>query len=83
MKPAHEFRYRGNPGSPRQAAFCEILSKAAAALGSRTVPVDFTLPNGQRVYLDRGCIAMAVASGFLRPLENNERGVVSSVTLVA
>lgn len=65
----------------RQGVFYRNLIRMAEAVGGRTIPVDFDLPTGERLYLDRGCVKIAELAGFIRPLEDDEGGVVSEITL--
>lgn len=75
--------YRDLPArlTPRQAVFYRNLVRLAETLQSDQVPVDFELPNGDRVYLDHGCVKIAEHSGFIAPLRNGPGGVVETIQL--
>ena len=65
----------------RQGVFYRNLIRIAVAIEGREIPVDFELPNGRRMYLDRGCIKIAEHAGFIDTLENGANGVVESIRL--
>ncbi len=53
----------------------------ARHLNSNFIPVDFSTPDRGALYLDRGCVKIAVHAGFLKPLKHDDSGVVSEVEL--
>lgn len=65
----------------RQAVFYRNLIRIAEAVGSAEIPVDFNLPTGERLHLDRGCMKIAELAGFIEPLRDDSEGVVSSIRL--
>jgi len=65
----------------RQAVFYRNLIRIAEAVGGGNLPVDFFLPSGEHMYLDRGCIRIAELGGFVKPLHDDDAGVVSSIEL--
>jgi hypothetical protein len=67
--------------TPRQAAFYRNLIRIAAELGSEDIPVEFELPNGHAVYLDRGCIKIAEHAGFIELLRDGASGNVETIRL--
>ena len=75
--------YRDEPArlTERQAVFYRNLIRIAVATGMREIPVDFELPDGRRVFLDRGCIKIAEHAGFISSLSNGASGVVDSIYL--
>jgi hypothetical protein len=80
-RPAAEFRDEAADLSARQAVFYRNLIRIAEATGAGDLPVDFEHVDGQRLYLDRGCIKIAEHSGFILPLENGPDGVVDAIRL--
>lgn len=74
--------YQDEPAqlTARQAVFLRNLVRFAEAINTGDIPVDFTV-GGAHLYLDRGCVKMAVHSGFLQELVNGPEGVVESVRL--
>jgi hypothetical protein len=79
-KPVSEFQDRPARLTPRQAVFCRNLITLAVATNNE-IPVDFEFPNGQSVYLDRGCIKIAERAGFIERLANGDSGAVESIRL--
>jgi hypothetical protein len=75
--------YKDKPArlTDRQMVFYVNLMRMARALDSSTLPVDFTHANGNRMFMDHGCIKIAVHAGFLRPLVDDASGIVSTVEL--
>ena len=67
--------------TPRQGVFYRNLVRIAEAVGNGQIPVDFSVPSGERLYLDRGCIRIAELAGFIAPLRDDENGVVSMIML--
>lgn len=67
--------------TPRQANFYENLIQIALAMDSDVIPVDFTVPGGDQMYLDHGCIKIAEHAGFICRLENDAAGLVGSIRL--
>jgi hypothetical protein len=80
-QPAELFRDLPASLTPRQAVFYRNLIRIALAGGSNRIPVDFQLANGERLFLDKGCVKIAEHAGFIRPLENNASGVVEHIVL--
>jgi len=75
--------YNDAPASltERQALFYRNLMEIARQLASNYIPVDFSTPGQGALYLDRGCIKIAVHAGFLKPLKHDSDGFVSEVEL--
>lgn len=67
--------------TPRQGVFYRNLIRIAEVSGTAAVPVDFLLPSGEHLYLDRGCVKIAELAGFIRSLRDDDDGVVSYVEL--
>ncbi|HEX4693367.1 hypothetical protein [Sphingomonas sp.] len=65
----------------RQSLFYRNLMQIAQQLNSNYIPVDFSTPSQGQLFLDRGCVKIAVHAGFLKPLKHDEDGVVSEVEL--
>ena len=65
----------------RQALFYRNLMQLAQGLKSNILPVDFETPKNGKLYLDRGCIKIAVHAAFVLPLVNDADGKVSTVEL--
>lgn len=80
-KPASLFVDEPATLSRRQSAFYINLIRMACSLKSPRIPVDFHTADGQHFYLDRGCIKIAEHAGFIRPLADNEAGVVEHIEL--
>jgi hypothetical protein len=80
-KRAEEFFDEPAQLTARQAVFYRNLIRLAVAVGGPTIPADFELADGRRVYLDRGCMKIAEHAGFVRPLRNGANGVVESIQL--
>src|SRR5690349_10126713 len=78
---ANQFDDKAARLTSRQGVFYRNLIRIAEALDSLDVPVDFELPDGSNLYLDRGCIKIAERAGFIRPLQNDPTGVVSTIRL--
>lgn len=74
--------YQDEPArlTPRQAVFLRNLIQIAEATSSGEIPVDFMIDR-THLFLDRGCVKIAVHAGFLRELVNGPGGVVNSVRL--
>jgi hypothetical protein len=66
----------------RQAVFYRNLIRIAEAMGKGILLVDFHLPSGEHMYLDRGCIRIAELAGFVAQLKDDDAGAVSSIELV-
>lgn len=79
--PAASYRDAAARLTPRQGSFYRNLIRIAEAVGASVIPVDFELPTGERLYLDRGCVKIAELAGFIQPLEDDQNGVLSSITL--
>jgi hypothetical protein len=67
--------------TPRQAVFYRNLIRMAVALQNREIPVDFELPDGRQLYLDRGCIKIAEFAEFIEPIANSPAGTVDRIRL--
>ncbi|MGY4397947.1 hypothetical protein ACVWZA_003144 [Sphingomonas sp. UYAg733] len=67
--------------TPRQALFYRNLMDISQQLESNYIPIDFSAPTQHALFLDRGCVNIAVNAGFLKPLKNDSDGVVSEVEL--
>lgn len=80
-KPAAAFDDAAAGLTPRQAIFYRNLIRIAEAVRGGTIPVDFTLPSGEVLYLDRGCIKISELSGFIAPLTDDESGLVSTISI--
>lgn len=80
-QPASNFNDKPAKLGERQAVFYRNLLRIAVKLGTLEIPVDFELSDGTAVYLDRGCIKIAEHAGFIRPLENDASGTVSTIRL--
>ncbi|MEQ1549292.1 MAG: hypothetical protein ABL918_11700 [Chakrabartia sp.] len=78
---ASEYRDRPARLTPRQALFYRNLIDIAEQLGQIEIPVDFETPSQGHLYLDHGCVKIAVHAGFLSPLANDGDELVSSVRL--
>ena len=68
--------------TPRQAVFYRNLITLALTLGSSKLPVDFHVEGNGDYWMDHGCIKIAEHAGFILPLENEENGLVGSISLV-
>lgn len=79
--PAADFDDSPSRLTARQGVFCRNLIRLAVALENTEVPVDFELPNGNAVMLDRGCIKIAEHAGFIEPLVDARSGTVEVVRL--
>ena len=79
--PAAKFADAAARLTARQAVFYRNLISIAEAVGEGILPVDFLLPSGEHVYLDRGCIRIAELAGFVAPLQDDDAGVVSKIEL--
>lgn len=79
--PAAEFNDRPAQLTPRQGVFYRNLIRMAVALGRSEIPVDFELPGGRRLYLDRGCIKIAEYAEFVEQIENGPTGTVDQIRL--
>ncbi|MGB5948014.1 MAG: hypothetical protein WBG82_01725 [Parvibaculum sp.] len=75
--------YKDAPASLtlRQIVFYKNLMALALALGSTRLPVDFGIEGVGDYWMDHGCIKIAEHAGFIRPLENEEDGLVGSIEL--
>jgi hypothetical protein len=80
-KPAGQFTDRPAKLGHRQAVFYRNLLRLAVARDSLEIPVDFELPDGTAVYLDRGCIKIAEHAGFIEALQDDASGLVSTIRL--
>jgi|SRR6185295_14983330 len=67
--------------TPRQGVFYRNLIRLAVALKSSEIPVDFELPDGSAVFLDRGCVKIAEHAGFIEQLDDSPAGVVERIRL--
>jgi hypothetical protein len=65
----------------RQENFYQNLLRLYRLTGSKHLPVYITDDANNNWRLDRGCIAMAVHDGFLEDLQDNSKGILSTVTL--
>lgn len=75
--------YQDSPAklTERQAVFYRNLIRLAVALDSVEIPVDFELPDGTALFLDRGCVKIAEHAGFIQPLRNGPGGTVDHLRL--
>lgn len=80
-QPAAAFSDKPAKLTERQAVFYRNLIRLAEAVASDQIPLDFEIPNGGRLYLDRGCVKIAEHAGFILPLEDGPDGVVDVLTL--
>lgn len=78
---AAKFNDRPAQLTARQGVFYRNLIRMAVALGSSEVPVDFELPDGRQLYLDRGCIKIAEYAEFIEQIENGPTGTVDRIRL--
>ena len=78
---ARQFRDFAAGLTPRQAVFYRNFIRMAEALQSPEIPVDFELPAGDRLFLDRGCIKIAEHAGFIQTLADDASGTVGTVRL--
>ena len=86
---AHDYQrqsaaaFRDEPArlTDRQAVFYRNLIRIARFLGCSEIPVDFTLADSTRVFLDRGCIKIAAHAGFIEQLADGPSGVVEIIRL--
>ena len=78
---ASEYIYPPRTFTERQENFYQNLLRLYRMTGSRDLPVYITDDDGDNWRLDRGCIAMAVHDGFLDELKDDNKGVLSEVTL--
>lgn len=78
---AEEYIYPKCNFTRRQENFYQNLLQMYQLTGSKTLPVYFQDGNGVKLRMDRGCVAMAVHDGFLRPLKNNGSGELTEVIL--
>jgi hypothetical protein len=78
---AEEYNYPKCNFTKRQANFYQNLLQIYQLTGSKTLPVYFQDGNGNKLRMDRGCVAMAAHDGFILPLENDKNGILSEVTL--
>jgi hypothetical protein len=67
--------------TPRQGVFYRNLIRLAVALESSEIPVDFELPDGSPVFLDRGCIKIAEHAHFIDSIIDGPSGVVDNIRL--
>lgn len=74
--------YQDDPAhlTRRQAVFLRNLIRIVEMTSSDEIPVDFIVGRSH-LYLDRGCVKMAVHAGFLLNLVDGPMGVVDSVRL--
>lgn len=79
--PAADFADAAARLTARQAVFYRNLIRIAEAVKEPFMPVDFFLPSGEHVYLDRGCVRIAELAGFVAPLRDDAAGVVSVIEL--
>jgi hypothetical protein len=80
-QPAADFGDEPAKLTPRQRVFYSNLMRLAIALESVEIPVDFELPNGTPVFLDRGCIKIAEHAGFIEPLQNGRSETLEHIRL--
>jgi len=78
---AADFNDRPARLTPRQCVFYSNLMRLAIALKSLEIPVDFELPNGTPLFLDRGCIKIAEHAGFIVPLQDAPSGTLEHIRL--
>lgn len=78
---AKDFKDKPAIMHPRQAVFYRNLIKIAEVLGSREIPVEFALGNGERARMDHGCVKMAELAGFIEPLQDGASGYVETIRL--
>lgn len=65
----------------RQAVFLRNLVRLAECLQTEELPLDFIDGSGQHVAMDLGCVKIAEHMGFIRPLTNDETGLMRTITL--
>ena len=80
-KPASAFSDEAASLTARQAVFDHNLIRIAESVGGPELPVDFELPDGRSLYLDRGCVKIAEHARFIEALKNGPTGVVDSIWL--
>ena len=79
--PASEYSYKSTIMTPRQAVFYRNLIRIAEITNAREIPVDFELPDGRRMYLDRGCVKIAEHAKFIEKLQESPLRVVEIIRL--
>jgi hypothetical protein len=80
-QPAAKHIYPASDMTERQANFYTNLVGLALVIGSSRIPVDFEDRQGNRWYLDHGCIKMAAHAGFIRPLQDGSDDVLEEIVL--
>jgi hypothetical protein len=78
---ASEYIYHSREFTERQENFYQNLLRIYLLTGSKNIHVYFSDNDGRKLRLDRGCVAMAVHDGFLKPLEDDQFEILSQVVL--